>query len=451
MEEIRYEILQLKEEYKDRRFMGLQELSQTGLSVSAEQYHRAYSGACSPDVPLDDIYAMFNHDQPDDFHGWSLSLGDVILLHQADGDHAYFVDIIGFQELKDFLPPQNRDQRETMLVTVRNASRDEQNFAYTQNGAILVASGSIGHLRFDMGPDGEEFYTDWTDHAINEVPEGFGDYLNALISGLRTNPAFDGMLADHTSLSSFCYRHRGGEIPDEDNHYAFRVDGGEYSMVLRLTPNRGEYNYVYCYQREALDRALIEVRNARAQAYAPVYRHTAAYAREAGELEVWCASHRENVACRTAIDEAISKHFNGAHLDKQAVRSVLDAYGAERMAYVLANTVVMKERDGRFSRDNRAWAQAENIPIDRTDFGHVRNDEYVSQSHSTILNGYIGMARREMEAPGIEKSAVIAVPAAPDKTVRRSVRSQLHEKQAQARPASQEQQQPARKPRRESR
>ena len=86
MEEIRYEILQLKEEFNDRRFIGLRELSQTGLSVSAEQYHRAYSGTCPPDVPLDDIYARFNHDRPDDYHGWSLSVGDIILLHRTDGD-----------------------------------------------------------------------------------------------------------------------------------------------------------------------------------------------------------------------------------------------------------------------------------------------------------------------------------------------------------------------------
>ena len=96
----------------------------------------------------------------------------------------------------------------------------------------------------------------------------------------------------------------------------------------------------------------------RARAYTPVYRRAAAYARESGELEAWRASHRENIACRDAIDKAIAKHFDGAHLDMQALSTVFDAYGAERVYYVLANSVITKEYDGRFSRDNRAWAQA---------------------------------------------------------------------------------------------
>ena len=117
--------------------------------------------------------------------------------------------------------------------------------------------------------------------------------------------------------------------------------------------------YAYCYQREKLDKILSEIQRTRARAYTPVYRRAAAYARESGELEAWRASHRENIACRDAIDKAIAKHFDGAHLDMQALSTVFDAYGAERVYYVLANSVITKEYDGRFSRDNRAWAQAE--------------------------------------------------------------------------------------------
>ena len=119
---------------------------------------------------------------------------------------------------------------------------------------------------------------------------------------MRTNPAFDKPLANRDSLSRYCYGHRSGKIPDEDNSYAFRVDGGEYSTILRLTPDRGEYNvYAYCYQREKLDKILSEIQRTRARAYTPVYRRAAAYARESGELEAWRASHRENIACCEAI------------------------------------------------------------------------------------------------------------------------------------------------------
>ena len=273
-----------------------------------------------------------------------------------------------------------------------------------------------------------------------------------------------------TVFYGYMLQDRGGKIPDEDNSYAFRVDGGGYSVLLRLTPNRGEHNvYAYCYSREALDRTLAEMQDARAQAYVPVYRHSAAYAREAGELEAWRASHKENVACREAIDKAIAKHFDGAHLDRQALSTVFDAYGAERVAWVLANSVITKEYDGRFSRGNRAWAQAENIPIDWTKPGYVHNDEFASRSHPAVLDGYIQMARREMETPAIEKSAMIAYPAenrqrwnlreggartGAEKTEqpgRPSMRSLLREKQAQTRADGAPQEQPSRTPKRESR
>ena len=227
------------------------------------------------------------------------------------------------------------------------------------------------------------------------------------------------------------------------------MDGGGYSTILRLTPGRGEYNvYAYCYQREKLDKILSEIQRTKAHAYTPVYRHTAAYARESGELEAWRASHRENIACCEAIDKAIAKHFDGAHLDRQALSTVFDAYGAERVYYVLANSVITKEYDGRFSRDNRAWAQAENVAVERTEFGYTRNDEFACRSHPAVLDGYIQMARRETETPAIEKSAIIPYPSG--QSGRQSIRSLLQEKQAQTRADSAPQKQPSRTPKRES-
>ena len=458
MEEIRFDILQLKDEYRERQFRSLRELSQAGLTVDAEQYRQVYSDTCPSDVSLDEIYTRFNLDRPEDFKGWSLSVGDIILLHQRDGSHAYFVDSIGFEEIPGFsmrhdleasLAQETLERPEAMIITLRGASREEQGFSYTQEDAILAASGAIGHLRVDMGQDGGEFYADWTDHAASGLPDGFNAYLDTLISALRTNPAFDKPLANRDSLSRYCYGHRSGKIPDEDNSYAFRVDGGGYSTILRLTSGRGEYNvYAYCYQREKLDKILSEMQRTRARAYTPVYRRTAAYARESGELEAWRASHRENIACREAIDKAIAKHFDGAHLDRQALSTVFDAYGAERVYYVLANSVITKEYDGRFSRDNRAWAQAENVAVERTEFGYTRNDEFACRSHPAVLDGYIQMARRETETPAIEKSAII--PYSSGQSGRQSIRSLLREKQAQTRADSAPQKQPSRTPKRES-
>ena len=466
MEDTRFEILQLKDEYDDRRFRGLAELDQATLPIRDEQYSHVYQSTCPPNTSLDSIFARFNIDRPEDFTGWSLSVGDVILMHSEDGDHAFFVDSFGFSEIEHFFEPlvqaqtqEPQAQDDTMRVTVRSASRDEQEFAYTPGGFDGDASGCLGHLRVDMGSDGKEFYTDWTPHMLKDMPDGFDVYLNTLISELRTNRAFDGMLTDRGTLSSFCYHHPESRILGEDNKYSFRVDAREYAMILRLTPNRGEYSaYAYCYQRDMLDRLLNIRREEQAKAHPPVYRHTSAYARSSGEIEAWRASHQENVACREAIDQAIRDHFNGYHLDELAITTVMERFGSERVAFVLANTILMKEHDGRFSRDNRAWAQAEQIPIDRSELGIVRNDEYVSRSHPAVLDGYISTARQAMETPAVEKIVTINLRGRnrqrqeqrDTRSDKPSVRSQLKEKQTQTKAKAPDKKQPVKAPKRES-
>lgn len=51
---------------------------------------------------LDDIYYRFNIEIPEDYHGHSLSVSDVIVLHTTAGIAAYYVDSFGFKELPDF-------------------------------------------------------------------------------------------------------------------------------------------------------------------------------------------------------------------------------------------------------------------------------------------------------------------------------------------------------------
>lgn len=77
----------------------------------------------------------------------------------------------------------------------------------------------------------------------------------------------------------------------------------------------------------------------------PIYPHSAAYAQEHGEKAQYRASYQANIACKNEIERAIAQYFDGMHLDERAVQSVLDAYGAERTLYVLANTIQRKDWD----------------------------------------------------------------------------------------------------------
>ena len=56
---------------------------------------------------LESLYARFNLDRPEDFHGHSLSVSDVIALKQNGRLSCYYTDSFGFQKLPDFIPPVN--------------------------------------------------------------------------------------------------------------------------------------------------------------------------------------------------------------------------------------------------------------------------------------------------------------------------------------------------------
>ena len=139
--------------------------------------------------------------------------------------------------------------------------------------------------------------------------------------------------------------------------------------------------------------------------YLPVYRRTADYAREAGERDDYRASYQENVKCKQAIEKAISLDYDGMRLNDNAIFTVLEQFGPERLSWVLGNTITMKEHDGRFSRSNKAWAQAMSIPIDRDGFGSLRNWSYTIESHPAILDLYTTLLRKELERPPQERAS----------------------------------------------
>ena len=129
----------------------------------------------------------------------------------------------------------------------------------------------------------------------------------------------------------------------------------------------------------------------------PIYPHSAAYAREHGETEAYRQSKKENISCRDAIEDVIRKRFDGMRLASDAAKVVLEEYGAERMSYVLANTVRHFSWDNRFSVENRKWA--ESIPVfeDQDPWGEERNADFVVNSHPAVLDGFINLLREELK------------------------------------------------------
>ena len=79
-----------------------------------------------------------------------------------------------------------------------------------------------------------------------------------------------------------------------------------------------------------------------------LYPYSAEDARRQNELALWRASHKANIACKEAIEEAVRSHFDGAYLDEDCLDDVLREFGYKRTAWVLANTVQQLDWDGRF-------------------------------------------------------------------------------------------------------
>ena len=88
----------------------------------------------------------------------------------------------------------------------------------------------------------------------------------------------------------------------------------------------------------------------------PVYLHSANYAEEFHETEQYRASFLLNIKCCDAICEAIDAHYKNNRLNEAAAHEVIEQFGYERTMVILANTVHKKDWDGRFSPDNRKWA-----------------------------------------------------------------------------------------------
>jgi hypothetical protein len=77
-----------------------------------EYYQDVYHGYLRPGDTLDSLYEKFNRDdRPAATQMHSLSMSDIIVLHKAGEDHAYYVDSIGFTEVPEFfLSPQEQEE-----------------------------------------------------------------------------------------------------------------------------------------------------------------------------------------------------------------------------------------------------------------------------------------------------------------------------------------------------
>ena len=99
-----YEIYQLKKDLPNRRdlsFISYDELLSAGERVDRNNYDLIYTGDYNGES-LDEIYQIFNIHHPDDFKGHSLSVSDIVVIHDLGESEAYYVDSAGFKNVPEF-------------------------------------------------------------------------------------------------------------------------------------------------------------------------------------------------------------------------------------------------------------------------------------------------------------------------------------------------------------
>ena len=120
----RFGIYQLKDsaETRDIRFMDMDYLEKEGIPVSRENYTLVYTGELTEGMSLEDIYTKFNVDHPADFTGHSLSVSDVVVLHQDGENTSHYVDSVGYREILEFTKELSVSAE---ISTEKDAAREE--------------------------------------------------------------------------------------------------------------------------------------------------------------------------------------------------------------------------------------------------------------------------------------------------------------------------------------
>lgn len=169
------------------------------------------------------------------------------------------------------------------------------------------------------------------------------------------------------------YSHPDSRFEGDGRDFGIRADTNDHTYMIRCNPDPGEYSvYIYVYNRQMLEKAFEKPE---------VYRQSASYAREHGEIEMWLESKAANIACRDAIDKAVAENYDGAHLKTDRILdAVVSDFGRERVEHVLAATIQEKIHDGRFSNANKEWAK--NVPMVAGDKCYMVSD----RTHSVLLD-----------------------------------------------------------------
>lgn len=123
----------------------------------------------------------------------------------------------------------------------------------------------------------------------------------------------------------------------------------------------------------------------------PFYEHSLDNARHCNEVDQWRASHKANIDCKKAIENAIADNYKDNHFNPDFATSIIEEFGFDRVNFILQYNLKQAQNDGRYSEKNKEWGQELYAPE-----SNMRMD-YLISSHPILLDSFIDKVRSEWD------------------------------------------------------
>ena len=228
----KYGIYQLKhnQELNHLRFEGTESLKRMGITkdnfdaIKLENYELIYVGELSElqeqteGEMLEAIYEKFNIDHPEDYRGHSLSVSDIVVLHQNGENSAHFVDSFGFTRLPDFMQTlegvkEQEAEIDTSGQDVQKSEPEKQELETSDNTL------EDGDEIIDLGDEKEQVLADMKKSLeIGEETELAFQIADRYISIQEVDGGYDYSImgADYNANNGSHWRYDGGVYDNPD-------------------------------------------------------------------------------------------------------------------------------------------------------------------------------------------------------------------------------------------
>lgn len=153
----------------------------------------------------------------------------------------------------------------------------------------------------------------------------------------------------------------------------------------------------------------------------PFYEYSLDNARHCNEVDEWRASHKANIDCKKAIENAIADNYKDNHFNPDFASDIIEEFGFDRVNFILQYNLKQAQNDGRYSEKNKEWGKELYAPE-----SNMRMD-YLIGSHPILLDSFIDEVRSEWDKLNLWNSSHCI-----SKSIISVIRIGLSEKSSQA-------------------